>query len=99
MLHDHAPSVRKRQLTSWVVEPSIDDARFSSTPSARSLTLPPLRSPSTVLVGRAAGGNAAVPDGLARMSAGERWPVGKKLQPSRPRPTSTQPPPCVVMSQ
>lgn len=60
---------------------------------------PPLSRPSTVGVGSDAGANAAVPVTGLRTVDGEPWPQYGKLQPSRPRPTSTHPPPSVVMSQ
>ncbi len=50
-------------------------------------------------VGRDAGEKAAGPVTVVRTVDGEPWPQYGKLQPSRPRPTSTQPPPSVVMSQ
>ena len=52
-----------------------------------------------VAVSSAAGVKAPVPSAVVRTVEGLPWPKGLNVQPWRPRPTSTQPPPSVVMSQ
>jgi len=52
-----------------------------------------------VSVSSAAGPNALGPSTVVRTVAGLPWPLDPKVQPLRPRATSTQPPPSVVMSQ
>ena len=74
-------------------------ARSRRMPSTSVLRFEPLRSASMVWVSSAAGANAATPSGELRTVAGLPWPFGLKVQPSRPRPMRTQPPPLVVMSQ
>src|SRR4051794_26327463 len=68
-------------------------------PSGRPLTAPLFSSASIVGGGSAAGANAPGPSGGVPREGGEPWPSGLKVQPCRPRPTRTQPPPSVVMSQ
>ena len=55
--------------------------------------------PSMILLEYAATPNASVPLGVVAMADCTPWPVDGQFHPSRPRPTSTQPPPSVVMSQ
>src|SRR3954463_9867639 len=68
-------------------------------PSGRPFTAPLFSSASIVVAGSAAGAKAPVPSVVVRRVVGEPWPSGLKVQPWRPRPTRTQPPPSVVMSQ
>ncbi len=96
---DHDDRVRRFMRTSCQVVPVVFVARRRRMPSGSASGRPPLRRPSTVGVGRVAGANAAGPVTVLRTSDGEPWPQYGKVQASRPRPTSTQPPPSVVMSQ
>jgi hypothetical protein len=90
--------VEKRR-TSWVREPSAVVERVTRIPSGSEERGVPLRRPVTVETGSAAGEKAPVPEVVSRIEAGLPWPRSWKFQPSRPRPTSTQPPPLVSMSQ
>ena len=74
-------------------------ARRRRTPSVSPSIRPPFMRPSTVGVDSVAGANASGPVIVVRSTDGDAWPAYGNSQPSRPRPTSTQPPPSVVMSQ
>ncbi|KQP78820.1 hypothetical protein ASF37_09950 [Aeromicrobium sp. Leaf289] len=97
--HDHEASERIRRRTSCHDVPSAFAARRRRMPSVRASTrLPPSRA-STVAVDSFFGANADGPVGAFAICAGVPWASPSQRQPSRPRPTSTQPPPSVVMSQ
>ncbi len=74
-------------------------ARRRRMPSARASTRAPFNKPSIVREGSCWAAKAAGPLTLARTLAASPRPSYSSRHPSRPRPTSTQPPPSVVMSQ
>ena len=87
-----------RRISCEAVPVALVDRR-TRIPSARESTVAPPRRPSMVDDGSVAGAKAPVPDGVTRTAAGVPCPSAPHVQLSRPRPTSTQPPPSVVMSQ
>src|SRR6476646_1891034 len=97
--HDHVPKFRTFIRTSCQVVPAMFVARRRRRPSGRLSMRAPLRRPSTIGVERVAGAKAPVPVTVVRTVDGDPWPQYGNVQPSRPRPISTQPPPSVVMSQ
>ncbi|MEZ5138506.1 MAG: hypothetical protein R2711_06985 [Acidimicrobiales bacterium] len=84
---------------SWRAVPVALVERSTRIPSASVRRSVPARSWSIVSVSSAAGEKALGPSTASRTIAAEPWPSGLNDHPWRPRPTSTQPPPSVAMSQ
>ena len=84
---------------SWRTDPSGASERSTRMPSTFAARSAPPSRPVMVAVSSAAGEKAEGPSTALRRAVAVPWPPGLKVHPLRPRPTSTQPPPSVVMSQ